>query len=63
MTKASYQSMDSWNRDYERVTSSFLIVFFLVLFVANVLFIVNNGNILTGGTDERKHLKRKYNEL
>ena len=37
--------------------------FFLVLFVANVLFIVNNGNILTDGTDERKYLKRKYNEL
>ena len=55
--------MDSWNRDCERVTSSFLIDFFLVLFVANVLFIVKNGNILTGGTNERKYLKRKYNEL
>ena len=32
--------------------------------VAVVIFtIVNNGNILADGTDERKYLQRKYNEL
>ena len=34
------------------------------MFVVVVIFtIVNNGNILTDGTDERKYLERKYNEL
>ena len=28
-----------------------------------VFFIVNNGNILIDGRNERKYLKRKYNEL
>ena len=28
-----------------------------------VLFIVNNGNILTNGTNERRYLQRKYNDL
>ena len=28
-----------------------------------VLFIVNNGNILTDGTNERRYLQRKYNDL
>ena len=27
------------------------------------VFIVNNGNILLDGTDERKYLQRKYNEM
>ena len=36
----------------------------LVLFLAHIFpFIVNNGNISTCGTDERKYLKRTYNEL
>ena len=36
----------------------------LVIFLAHIfLFIVNNGNILTYGKDERKYSKRKYNEL
>ena len=34
-----------------------LIVFFVLL------IIVNNGKILTDGSDERKYLQRKYNEL
>ena len=36
----------------------------LVLIVGFFFFmIVNNGNILTDGTDERKYLQRKYNDL
>ena len=36
----------------------------LMLFLAHILvFIVNNGNILMYRTDERKHIKRKHNEL
>ena len=32
--------------------------------VGFVLFmIVNNGNILADGTDERKYLEKKYNDL
>ena len=27
------------------------------------LFIVNNGNILTGGTNNMRYLQRKYNDL
>ena len=34
----------------------------LMLFVF-LYSIVNNGNILTEGRDERKYLERKYNEL
>ena len=35
-----------------------------LMFVVVVIFtIVKNGNILTDGTDERKYLERKYNEL
>ena len=35
-----------------------------LMFVVVVIFtIVNNGNILTDGTDERKYLERKFNEL
>ena len=34
------------------------------LAVGFVLFmIVNNGNILTDGTDERKYLQKKHNDL
>ena len=28
-----------------------------------LLLIVNNGNILADGVDERKYLRRKYNDL
>ena len=35
----------------------------LILLVLLFLFIVNNGDILTGRADERKHLRRKYNDL
>ena len=28
-----------------------------------MLFTVNNGNILTDGTNERRYLQRKYNDL
>ena len=34
------------------------LIVFLIL-----LFIVNDGNILKDGRDERKYLQRKYNEL
>ena len=33
------------------------------LIMALLLFIVNNENILTDGTDERNYLRKKYNEL
>ena len=39
----------------------FSFIFFFILCV--LLFIVNNGNILTDGRDERKYIRRKYNEL
>ena len=38
-----------------------ILTFFIVLIIA--LFIINNGNILTDGTDEKKYLQRKYNKL
>ena len=34
-----------------------------LLFFFIALFIENNGNILTDGTNERKYLQRKYNDL
>ena len=34
------------------------LIVFLIL-----LFIMNDGNILKDGRDERKYLQRKYNEL
>lgn len=44
---------------YEIYGSLFCYVVLIVL----LLFIVNNGNILTDGTDKRKYLRRKYNDL
>ena len=38
-----------------------LVIVFLFFFV--VLLIVNDGNILTDRTNERKYLQRKYNDL
>ena len=38
-----------------------ILSFFIVFIIA--LFIINNGNILTDGTDGKKYLQRKYNEL
>ena len=38
-----------------------VIVFFFFFFV--VLLNVNDGNILTDRTNERKYLQRKYNDL
>ena len=38
------------------------ILLFLYLIYAFILF-VNNGNILTDWTSERKHLQIKYNEM
>ena len=51
------QSMGAWNKTKEQ-----LILLFISLMYALVL-IVNNGNILTDGTDERRYLQRKYNGL
>ena len=34
-----------------------------VLLLTGTIGIVNNGNILTDGTDKRKYLEEKYNEL
>lgn len=36
---------------------------FFGLIIAVLLFIFNNGNILTDRVNERKYLRRKYNEL
>ena len=43
-----------------RTTRPYLrcLMFFVMLYS-----IVNNGNILTDGVNERKHLEKKYNEL
>ena len=38
-----------------------LVIVFFFFFVA--LLIVNDGNILTDRTNERKYLQRKYNDL
>ena len=51
------QSMGAWNKTKEQ-----LILLFISLMYALVL-IVNNGNILTDRTDERRYLQRKYNGL
>ena len=34
-----------------------------VLLLTGTIGVVNNGNILTDGTDKRKYLEEKYNEL
>ena len=38
-----------------------MVIVFFFFFV--VLLIVNDGNILTDRTNERKYLQRKYNDL
>lgn len=39
------------------------LIFLLLCVTYAFAFIVNNGNILLDGTDERKYLQRKYNEM
>ena len=39
------------------------IYIYLLRFLEVVDSIVNNRNILTDGTDERKYLRRKYSEM
>ena len=53
--------MDFFYRDvyFERIR----LLFFCLIFIAMLLYIVNNGNILTDDRNERRYLKRKYNEL
>ena len=53
--------MDFWDREacYESIRS-FL---FCQIFTVMILYIVNNGNILTDGRNERRHFERKYNKL
>ena len=47
--------------DYlERTREQMILLLFFAFSI--VLFIVNNGNILTDGTNEREYVKRKYNE-
>ena len=50
------QSMGPPNRTKERLI-------FLVCLAYALTFIVNNGNILTGGKDERKYLQKECNDL
>ena len=35
----------------------------VILLLTGTIGIVNNGNILTDGRDERKYLQKKHNEL
>ena len=53
--------MDFWHREvyYERIRP----VIYCLIFTVMLFYIVNNGNILTDGRNERRHLERKYNEL
>ena len=39
------------------------LIFLLLCVTYAFAFIVSNGNILLDGTDERKYLQRKYNEM
>lgn len=45
---------------YNKYYEPFL--FFLV-FIIHLFFIIYNGNILMDGTDKRKYLRKKYNDL
>ena len=49
--------MDTLKRAKEQL------IFLLLCLACAVIIIVNNGIILTDGTDEGKHLPRKYNDL
>lgn len=51
------QSLGAWGRAKEQLI---LLLFFLT---QDLLFIVDNGNILTDRTNERKCLQRKYDEM
>ena len=46
---------------FERTCKQMILLLFFAFFTA--LFIVNSGNILTDGKNEREYLKREYNEL
>ena len=49
--------MGTWHRKKEQL------IFLLKWCITYAFFIVNNGNILSDGTNERKYLQRKYNEM
>ena len=53
--------MDFWYRDvyYERIRLGLCCLIFIIM----LLYIVNNGSILTGGRNERRYIERKYNDL
>ena len=46
---------------FKRTHKQMILLLFFAFFTA--LFMVNYGNILTDGNNEREYLKRKYNEL
>ena len=49
--------MVAWKRTKEQLT------FLLLCLIYTFGLIVNNENILTDGTDKRKYLQRKYDEM
>ena len=49
--------MGAWQRTKEQLT------FLLLCLIYTIGLIVNNENILTDGTDKRKYLQRKYDEM
>ena len=51
------QSLGAWEKTKEQLI---LLLFFLT---QDLVSIVNNENILTDGTDKRKYLQRKYDEM
>ena len=51
------RSMVTWQRTKEQL------IFLLFLVTHALVFIPNDGNILSDGTDERKYLQRTYDEM
>ena len=51
------RSMVTWQRTKEQL------IFLLFLVTHALVFIPNDGNILSDGTDEKKYLQRKYHEM
>ena len=43
--------------------TTYLVSITVILLLTGTIGIVNNRNILTDGTDKRKYLEKKYNEL
>ena len=53
----------TWIKQLALLLTAYLALITTILLLTGTIGIVNNGNILTDGRNEKKYLEKKYNEL